>query len=646
MIGCRGNSQAISSEQGQTVLAVAIFVSLLLLVILGVATDYAQVWAHRQMAQAAADAACEAGAADLFLNATDPSASGINGLQSFSWIGNPYNCGTNASSPPCRYAALNGYSGSNVSVTFPSSLPGVAPLTGAFAVTNPYIQVTVTDPVTMSFSKLASSTSTVNIKATAGCGVAPISTPIPLVILHKSSSAALSVGGGSAKITIFGGAQRSIQVDSSDSLAASITGTIDLHQGGPANTGSDFGVFGGPSSKPGGINVGTTGHYLYPAPSIGDPFITLNPPSVPSTTGTATPVPFAVRGCPDPAGCVEFTGGNYASCSMSTSLLPGDNGCLVLPYSGGSTPKFSFAAVNWQPNNSYGVGTLILPRTPTCSGSSNPGNFIFQVTVAGTSASSCPSSWNQTYGGTTVGASGVTYKNVGIATTKPGTAIFDPGLYYVGAHGLDLGSNSTVRMSTAAGDRTLGVTFYFSSAASIAVTSNTGKFAACTSVTPSTGSGSPNSCIVSYSRDGTASPPATGSILSLALRCPSGSANPSQVPSTLDGNVLLGPCSGDYASPDGNRGFLFFQSRATSANPSWGGGGQFLSSGFMYFHSGNGATCGTSTTCLTLQGGSGSQSYTLGNIVVDKLSLGGNPQINMILNPTATFQVLKPTVLE
>ena len=135
MIGCRGNSQAISSEQGQTVLAVAIFVSLLLLVILGVATDYAQVWAHRQMAQAAADAACEAGAADLFLNATDPSASGINGLQSFSWIGNPYNCGTNASSPPCRYAALNGYSGPNVSVTFPSSLPGVAPLTGAFAVT-------------------------------------------------------------------------------------------------------------------------------------------------------------------------------------------------------------------------------------------------------------------------------------------------------------------------------------------------------------------------------------------------------------------------------------------------------------------------------------------------------------------------------
>jgi hypothetical protein len=66
----------------------------------------------------------------------------------------------------------------------------------------------------------------------------------------------------------------------------------------------------------------------------------------------------------------------------------------------------------------------------------------------------------------------------------------------------------------------------------------------------------------------------------------------------------------------------------------------------MYFHSGGGGTCGTNTSCLTLQGGSGSQSFTLGNIVVDKLALGGNPQINMILNPSATFQILRPTLLE
>jgi hypothetical protein len=132
------------------------------------------------------------------------------------------------------------------------------------------------------------------------------------------------------------------------------------------------------------------------------------------------------------------------------------------------------------------------------------------------------------------------------------------------------------------------------------------------------------------------------------LKCPAGSATPSQVPATIAGNILLGPCTppppAGYGSPDGNRGFLFFQNRATAASPSWGGGGSFLSSGFMYFHNGNGA-CGTGASCLTLQGGSGSQSFTLGNIVTDEVALSGNPQINMILNPAATFSVLRPSLL-
>ena len=99
-------------------------------------------------------------------------------------------------------------------------------------------------------------------------------------------------------------------------------------------------------------------------------------------------------------------------------------------------------------------------------------------------------------------------------------------------------------------------------------------------------------------------------------------------------------------STDGkSRGFLFFQSRSVSANPSWGGGGQFLLSGFMYFHSGNGSTCGTNTTCLTMSGGSGAGAFTLGNVVVDELSMQGNSTLNMILNPEVTFQVLRPQML-
>src|SRR6185437_2840641 len=99
-----------------------IMVGLFLLAMLGVAMDYSQLWAHRQMAQAAADAACQAGAADLYLNAVDPSVSNTGGLGSFSWIGTAFDCTTGAGTPPCKYASFNGYTGANVSVSFPKTL--------------------------------------------------------------------------------------------------------------------------------------------------------------------------------------------------------------------------------------------------------------------------------------------------------------------------------------------------------------------------------------------------------------------------------------------------------------------------------------------------------------------------------------------
>src|SRR5881397_4270218 len=95
-----------SPQQGQAFLIIVILIAFFLLAVLGLATDYAQIWAHRQMAQGAADAACQAGAADVFLNAVDPSAQSIDGLD-FSWVGSSYDCSTKTSSSPCRYAALN-----------------------------------------------------------------------------------------------------------------------------------------------------------------------------------------------------------------------------------------------------------------------------------------------------------------------------------------------------------------------------------------------------------------------------------------------------------------------------------------------------------------------------------------------------------
>ena len=621
MNGYESRSPRSHSERGQTFLVIVVFMAVLLLGTLGLGTDYAQIWAHRQMAQGAADAACQAAAADVYLNAVDPAAQGTYGID-FSWVGSTFNCTGKPNSSPCKYASINGYSGSTVAVSFPSSLPGIPPLPAGFGtITHPYVKVAVTDPIPMSFTKLVSATGTFNISATAECGVNPVAVPIPLLVLHQTASSALSVG-GTATIKILRGPNRSIQVNSKSASAVAV-GTVNLSQAGPAGTGADFAVFGGPATKPAGVSLGSTGKWISPSSPVGDPWVTISAPSVPATAGTATPVPFAVNGCPDPLGCVEFTGGNYTSCAPT--VAPGGNGCLI-------SPTFSYAP--WQTPHFYIAGALIQP----IKAQNNAGLYVYQAQNSGNSGGATPNPWNQTLGGPQADGA-ITWKNIG--QPKNSTAIFDPGLYYLGTSGLNPGSNTTMRMSTATGDGRNGATFYFStSAGTVSVGSNTGKAPACTAA--SIGSGTPNNCIVSYS-------PTGGTLLGVTsrlLRCPSGPPNPPEVPSVMDGNILLGPCSGTYGSTDGkSRGFLFFQSRSVSANPSWGGGGQFLLSGFMYFHSGNGSTCGTNTTCLTMSGGSGAGAFTLGNVVVDELSMQGNSTLNMILNPEVTFQVLRPQML-
>ena len=669
MANFHSSVQPWSRERGQAFLPIVILIAFFLLGCLGLATDYTQVWAHRQMAQGAADAACQAAVADLFLKGTDPTATTDFPALDFSWIGSSFNCNTKPNTTPCQYAALNGYGGANVSVSFPSSLPGVSGIPAGFpAVANPYISVKITDPIAMLFTKTVSGPGTFAVSASASCGVQAINAPVPLVVLHRSAGPSLQVN-GSASITIFGGPQRSIQVDSSSTTAVNV-GTVDLHQAGPNNTGSDIGVFGGPTNQPAGVNVGTTGHWIPHASPFGDPFASVSAPGRPATAGTAMPVPFGYNGCPDPTGCVEFTPGDYTGCSTGT-INPGGKGCVNLPF-GGSRPRFSAGGTNWQANHAYAAGTLMKPATPTCAST----GFVYVVTTPGTSGAACPTFTSvrctrqpdgTCSGGTTNDGTSVTWQNVGVDSTTPSTAIFDPGLYYIDSNGVSFAGGSTARISTAAGDGSQGVMFYFSASGSASITSSSGGSNACTSVPPPYSSGTPNNCVVAYQVDGTPSPGATGYVPSRLLKCPSGSATPSQVLAAgpIPGNVLLGPCggtlgigaTGQYGSPDGNRGFLFFQSRSNAANAGactagfggscaiLGGGGNFVFSGFIYFHNGNGA-CGSTASCLTLAGGSGGNSFTIGDIVADKISLTGGSVVKMILNPTATFSVLRPTLLQ
>jgi hypothetical protein len=617
-----------ASQRGQSFLIIVIFVALILMAMLGIAADYTQVWAHRQMAQGAADAACQAAAADLYIKAIDS-----NALPSLNWIGTGFDCAGNTT-PPCKYAAINGYTGSGISVSFPSSLPGVPALTGAFtSIKYPYVLVTISDPVAMSFTKLAGAPSTVTITAKAGCGLAPVNLPAPLVVLNQTGAGALSLRNRS--ITVTGGPQHLIEVNSNNTGAVDVGGsTIDLSHAGPSGTGGDFGVVGS-ETMPGGVTLGSTGSWLSPNMPYGDPFGGYIEPARPAALGAAFPVAFGVNGCPDTTGCTEFTAGDYSACSRG-SVTGGGNACqfkptFIAPY---GSP--------WSAATGYANGAIIVPPL-----ANNPSNFMFQATQAATATSGSlepvwsTSTLNNSSGPRILTDGGVTWTNMGPINTSSATAIFDPGVYFLGDNGLPFNQN-TARMSTATGDGSGGATFFFSSSGTSTFLGSSGNETVCGAVSAGSASWIP-SCVVQYDINGGPTTGAAGwSVSNPPLSCPGGT-NPASVPSTLRGNILLGPCTGAYGDSAGKtRGFLFWQGRATSANAQLGRFSSNITlSGFIYVH--NNVSYGDT---LRLQSGSTAPTFIIGGIVADQLSLGGRQPLNMILNPNFMTQQLRPSLLE
>jgi hypothetical protein len=220
---------------------------------------------------------------------------------------------------------------------------------------------------------------------------------------------------------------------------------------------------------------------------------------------------------------------------------------------------------------------------------------------------------------------------------------FDPGIYYMGGD-LTADRNACLRVSTAAGQGIGGVMFYFSGNARVNIASNSGR--GCDPAQP-------------FSRSG--------------IYCGSNIWPPSSsLPASFNGNVLLAPCTGTYGDPNGasppnslgpQRGILFFQDRAaTGVQANAGGGGSSLLAGAIYFHSCNSAGTGTSCSSaptyfsdvLTVSGspgggGGGNGLYLIGSIVVDNLVLGGgggNSAINIYLNPTTGYSLLKASLLQ
>jgi hypothetical protein len=525
-------------ESGQAIITVVLVTGTFLLGAVGLATDFSNLWFHKQKAQTAADAACQAGAMDLLEIAEGSSTSTSAGFTP----GTGFTCSSTSGAAPCKYGALNGYSApgltpntesNEIAVSFPGSVPGAtAPPTGIGGA-NPFMRVDVTDRVKVIFSALFTGNRTQDVVATAKCGLVLTKSAPPIDVLSPTGSPSLSVQ-GTPTVAIIGGPSQSIQVNSNAAGAVNFGGNakIDLSYAGPTGNGGILGITGGPYTDPGVKNFLPSATYYDPSsPPISDPFAQLATPSKPAAALPSTTAAYGVHGCPDSGGCDEYYPGDYAG----------------------------------------------------------------QLQAKGSR-----------------------------------TAIFNPGLYYLEG-GLSLASNSTVRPTNATGN-TDGTMFYFSGTSSVSVAANSGSV-------------KKNGGIDSFQTN--------------RIQCPGGAAvtlkdTSGNAVSQLDGNILMGSCSGTYGDPLGqNRGMLFFQDRsAAAAQPNWGGGGQFLLAGNMYFHHCNGSGTGTSCSStayddvFTLQGNSGSGTFVLGDIIADNLTLGGTSGIAMNLNPALAYNILKVTLLQ
>jgi len=295
-------------ERGQAVLLLVLGMSLFLIGALGLAIDGSQMYAHRQMAQTAADAAAEGGIMSLL--------AGTNGTAPFPFAtGTPpavFNCSTSDGRTPCVYARRNGFGGSaddTVSIDFPTAVAGV-PLSDDPV---PAIRVTVKRTLRTGLIRFIGP-STTSVTAIGVAAIVFQSNRVPLLVTHPTFPNTFT--NGSALLTVCGGPPVSVQVNSDNATAVSISKIVDLSHAGPndpgdctTGTGGDFAVFGGPANQPGSLSLGTTGHYDQPAAPQRDPYENVPAPAVP---GIGTMSTVTGSGCPV-AHCTLYSPGLYSS---------------------------------------------------------------------------------------------------------------------------------------------------------------------------------------------------------------------------------------------------------------------------------------------------------------------------------------------
>lgn len=584
-------------EKGQMTIYMVLVLGIFLIGFIGFGVDLTDAFFSRQKAQGAADASCQACAMDLLMAAqgTPTPAPGYT-------IGTSFDCASLPNATPCKYAALNGYSGTGlaantesnaVNVTFPGSVPGVTLPPSSLAPV-PFVQVTVTDRIKTYFASLLTGSSTQDVGASAVCGLQQANAPIPLIVLNPTCPHAFQMS-GSGTTKIVGGPTKSIQINSlNQSCAAATTNsssgcnsagpTIDLTQGGPSFSGSIFGVFGAPTTAPAGFLTGTsTARWQSPSSPISDPFALTPAPDATALglpTDPAThPDPYGTHGCPDQTqNCIHYVPGKY------TQPIVVKNETAIFSHGIYYLASTSFTNANGGRDN--------------CGSPSN--------CISGNVTGQCD-------------------------------------------YNLVVDSNGVVRMADPAtdpyGDGSGGVMFYLSGPGSgtdpygsVFFGSNAGNYGGRT-VDPFPTAG--------MNCDGSSPDPALG------------------IPASVDGNVLAGQCTSGgswrpYQGAGNIRGILFFNDRENGfdhGQASMQGGGGLVLSGTLYLHHCNSADgTGLGTSCaappsgyqafVQLQGSPGSGTYVLGNITTDQLVISGNGAIAMQLDSNFVYQILKVAMVQ
>jgi Putative Flp pilus-assembly TadE/G-like len=333
-------------ESGQAAVFLVLAMGIFLIGGIGFVVDGANLWFHRQSAQTAADAACTAGAMDLL-----STAAGASLPNASDWIGNSFLCSgttgsgsnrtSNSTFPPCQYAGFNGYSGSGlqgIQVSFPASgtisaattCPTSTPYSSsspavcaADDVSTPYMQLQVTDSVPTTFIRLlgAGAISTVPAKST--CGLSNVLSTVPILVLNPNApilpAANTFTADSGSSLTVFGGSQKSIQVNSSDPAAVDLSSaTVDLSQANGGN-GGNFAVVTRESQSDANVTL-ASGTWVNAAGITSDPFAMIDAPSKPASNGSINPL----GQCPgyDPAvACDDYQPGYYPAtvpCNSAT----------------------------------------------------------------------------------------------------------------------------------------------------------------------------------------------------------------------------------------------------------------------------------------------------------------------------------------